>query len=89
MLHKYLYGFYVIYSYIFAHEPPCQTYSSVGQVTFQHSFSVHEPLYASVGLEPMKGPEGLDCAITNLSSLVMLLYCSVCITCLSSHARGM
>ena len=45
MLHKHLYGFNVIYPCIFAHEPPYQTYSSVGQPGFRHHFSAHKPPY--------------------------------------------
>ena len=35
---EHLYGFYVIYLCIIAHEPPYQTYSSVGQAGFRHRF---------------------------------------------------
>ena len=45
MLHKHLYGFNIIYLCIFVHEPPYQTYSSVGQPGFRRRFSVHEPSY--------------------------------------------
>ena len=34
MLHKHLYGFNVIYPCIIVHEPPYQTYSSVGRLDF-------------------------------------------------------
>ena len=33
-----LYGFYVIDPFIIAHEPPYQTYSSVGQAGFRRRF---------------------------------------------------
>ena len=39
VLHKHLYGF------IFAHEPPYKTYSSVGQAGFRCCFSMYEPPY--------------------------------------------
>ena len=38
VLHTHLYGFYVIYPCIIAHEPPYQTYSSVGQASFRRRF---------------------------------------------------
>ena len=38
VLHTHLYGFHVIYPCIIAHEPPYQTYSSVGQAGFRCRF---------------------------------------------------
>ena len=38
MLLEHLYGFYVIYPCTIAHEPPYQTYSSVGQAGFRRHF---------------------------------------------------
>ena len=36
--HIHLYGFYIIDPFIIAHEPPYQTYSSVGQAGFRRRF---------------------------------------------------
>ena len=56
VLHTHLYGFHVIYPCIIAHEPPYQTYSSVGQASFCHRFprtNDHTRLYVRVGLAPI------------------------------------
>ena len=57
MLHTHLYGFHVIYPCIIAHEPPYQTYSSVGQAGFRRRFprtNDHTGFHVSVGLAPIR-----------------------------------
>ena len=51
--YTHLYGFHVIYPCIIAHEPPYQTYSSVGQAGFRRCFphaNDRTRFHVSVGL---------------------------------------
>ena len=62
MLLEHLYEFYVIYPCIIAHEPPYQTYSSVGQAGFHRRFPCMNDrtnssfMWGSLRLAPMKTP---------------------------------